>query len=215
MSYGQTNGIPQGSTLMDFLAEIVLSYGDMLISENINKHCINDYKIIRYRDDYRIFTNSKSDIDQILKIMTEQLEELNFRINTKKTNISSDIIKYSIKNDKLKSFYLEYSHLSSIQKKLLLIREYATNNPHSGTLKKVLSDFYKKEIIVLKKKPDQHAQCLSIIVDIMYNNPDTYPVTVPIISKLLSYESDNTALISINSIINKFKDLPNTEYLNI
>jgi hypothetical protein len=27
MRYGQTNGIPQGSVLMDFIAEMVLGYG--------------------------------------------------------------------------------------------------------------------------------------------------------------------------------------------
>ena len=28
MTYGQTNGIPQGSSLMDFIAEIILGYAD-------------------------------------------------------------------------------------------------------------------------------------------------------------------------------------------
>ena len=32
MSYGQTNGIPQGSILMDFIAEMVLGYSDLLLS---------------------------------------------------------------------------------------------------------------------------------------------------------------------------------------
>lgn len=31
MSYEQTNGIPQCSTLMDFIAEIVLGYADEII----------------------------------------------------------------------------------------------------------------------------------------------------------------------------------------
>ena len=35
LSYGQTNGIPQGSVLMDFIAEIVLGYVDWLISQAI------------------------------------------------------------------------------------------------------------------------------------------------------------------------------------
>ena len=33
MQYGQTNGIPQGSTLFDFVAEIVLGYADMLLAD--------------------------------------------------------------------------------------------------------------------------------------------------------------------------------------
>lgn len=35
MSHGQTNGIPEGSTLMDFLAEIVLGYADHLLFKKI------------------------------------------------------------------------------------------------------------------------------------------------------------------------------------
>lgn len=59
MQYGQTNGIPQGSTLSDFIAEIVLAYADKLLSERLNTNGISNYHIVRYRDDYRIFCNSE------------------------------------------------------------------------------------------------------------------------------------------------------------
>ena len=35
ISYGQTNGIPQGSVLMDFIAEVVLGYADSILSDKI------------------------------------------------------------------------------------------------------------------------------------------------------------------------------------
>ena len=35
MSYGQTNGIPQGTILMDFIAEMVLGYADYLLTERL------------------------------------------------------------------------------------------------------------------------------------------------------------------------------------
>lgn len=59
MQYGQTNGIPQGSTLSDFIAEIVLAYADKLLSERLNTNGISNYHIVRYRDDYRIFAIQK------------------------------------------------------------------------------------------------------------------------------------------------------------
>lgn len=65
MQYGQTNGIPQGSVLSDFIAEIVLAYADKEVSKRLGKEGITDYYIIRYRDDYRIFSNSKEDIERI------------------------------------------------------------------------------------------------------------------------------------------------------
>ena len=54
--YGQTNGISQGSVLMDFVAEIVLGYVDELINAMLGDP--TDFRILRYRDDYRIFANS-------------------------------------------------------------------------------------------------------------------------------------------------------------
>ncbi|MEL7601276.1 MAG: RNA-directed DNA polymerase, partial [Proteiniphilum sp.] len=37
MSFGQTNGIPQGSVLMDFIAEIVLGFGDYLLTLELDR----------------------------------------------------------------------------------------------------------------------------------------------------------------------------------
>jgi hypothetical protein len=40
---------------MDFIAEMVLGYIDECLSRCLDEKM--DYRIIRYRDDYRIFTN--------------------------------------------------------------------------------------------------------------------------------------------------------------
>ena len=80
MKYGQTNGIPQGSTLMDFIAEIVLGYCDELLTEKLNEMNISDYKILRYRDDYRVFSNNSYELDIILKCLSEILIKLNFKL---------------------------------------------------------------------------------------------------------------------------------------
>lgn len=64
--YGQTNGISQGSVLMDFIAEIVLGYVDSLI--NAELLAANDVRILRYRDDYRIFSNTNRGA-RIAKVM--------------------------------------------------------------------------------------------------------------------------------------------------
>ena len=48
-------GIPQGSVLMDFIAEMILGYADKELSKKIEDNQISNYQILRYRDDYRIF----------------------------------------------------------------------------------------------------------------------------------------------------------------
>lgn len=58
MRQGQTNGIPQGSTVVDFIAEMVLGYADAELAQRCADDQIPEYRVLRYRDDYRIFVNS-------------------------------------------------------------------------------------------------------------------------------------------------------------
>ena len=98
LSYGQTNGIPQGSVLMDFIAEMVLGYIDCELTKKIK---IKNYDIIRYRDDYRIFTHNLSDGEQIVKLISEVLIDFGMSLNPNKTKPTDQVIKGSIKPDKL------------------------------------------------------------------------------------------------------------------
>ena len=97
MTRGQTNGIHQGSVLMDFIAEIVLGYADSILAEKLEQQRIGDYQILRYRDDYRIFVNSTQNGDRILKCLAEVMIELGLRLNPAKTTASSEVIRSSIK----------------------------------------------------------------------------------------------------------------------
>ena len=102
ISNGQTNGIPQGSTLMDFIAEIVLGYADFELSKKLSGEMESDcYKILRYRDDYRIFGKSKIVVEKIAKILTEVLAVLTMRLNEDKTFLTDNIITNSQKTDKI------------------------------------------------------------------------------------------------------------------
>ena len=61
---------------MDFIAEIVLLYADYLLTIKIKELGIKDFQILRYRDDYRIFTNNSNDGDEILKQLSYILSDL-------------------------------------------------------------------------------------------------------------------------------------------
>uniref|UniRef100_UPI003F68E4E7 RNA-directed DNA polymerase n=1 Tax=Streptococcus pluranimalium TaxID=82348 RepID=UPI003F68E4E7 len=100
---GQTNGIPQGSVVMDFIAEMVLGYADLLLTERIKASELREesYKVLRYRDDYRIFGNKLEVVENIMKFLTEILMDLNLKINSKKTFLCNDIIIDGIKPEKL------------------------------------------------------------------------------------------------------------------
>ena len=215
MCYRQTNGIPQGSTLMDFIAEIVLGYGDTLISSRLEQENIHNYKILRYRDDYRIFSNNRDEVNRILKIISEELAKLNMRLNTQKTLISDDVISKSIKADKLSSIDLKYDDNISLQKNILQIRNFLLQYPNSGRVITLLNNLYINKIENIVNKPLDNIEIISIIIDIMYNNTKAYHVCVAILSKLLSFEKKKEMEKIISLIENKFSKIPNTEYLSI
>lgn len=153
MQSGQTNGIPQGSVLFDLIAELILGYSDSLLIKRLDEvGLINEYssdenfKILRYRDDYRIFANSKETLDIIVKELAKVSADLNMHFNNAKTEVNSDIISTSVKPDKM--YWLDRATLLkqpnvSQQKKLLLIYKLSLKYPNSGSIKTALISFKK------------------------------------------------------------------------
>ena len=212
MSYGQTNGIPQGSILMDLIAEIVLKYADIELSEKINS--LVDFKIIRYRDDYRIFVNNPEIGKRIIKELSNVLADLGMKLNAIKTIQSDDVINNSIKPDKL-YWLLHYSENKDPAKQLLIIKNLADRYRNSGILIRVLSEFYKK-IYKYKNEEIRNVDVLiSIITDIALKNPRTYPVSVSMLGKFFSKLGDKEKEKYIEKVVNKFKAVPNTEILDL
>ncbi len=103
--YGQTNGISQGSVLMDFVAEIVLGYIDEQINSALGKP--DDFRILRYRDDYRIFANSDDRVEEILKVISDKLRLAGMRLGVSKTVLNRNVVEGSIKPDKLAGIDLQ------------------------------------------------------------------------------------------------------------
>ncbi len=213
MAFAQTNGIAQGSVLMDFIAEMVLGYADSEISIKIQRVKIHDYHIIRYRDDYRIFSNNPQDAELITKILTEVLIDLGMRLNTQKTLVSNNVIRDSIKPDKI-YWIAEKNGSKSIQELLLLIHSLSDKFPNSGSLSKALGKFYNR--IKGLTELNNIQVLVSILVDIMYKNPRTYPIASAILSKLLSLLNAPAKRDSIlQSIMTKFEKIPNTGHIKI
>ena len=212
MSYGQTNGIPQGSVLMDFIAEIVLGYADLELSNNIEGHKGN-YKIIRYRDDYRIFVNSPEIGKEIIKELTKVLASISMRINSGKTYFSDDIIDSCVKNDKL-FWLMNKTRSKSPYKNLLALKKLSKSFPNSGTLTTELQSFYDK-----KCKPESIRNIdvlISIITDIAYRNTKAYGLSISILGKIISLEEDaDRKRMLINKVEDKINTLPNTEMLSL
>ena len=246
MSKGQTNGIPQGSVMMDFIAEMVLGYADRLLTCRLKKTYQDiDYKIIRYRDDYRIFTNNPSDAKKILKELSIVLGELSMKLSSEKTTSSQNVIESSIKRDKLETLLIDFSKLN-LQKQLLVIKSHvADKHPNSGTLIKMFSIYLKNidKVISIKKTINQYpyltkngnklnktinrlrkfeylhiniSVLTSILTDIAFKNPKIYSHYILILNRLLVITDDKELKeILLKNIEKKFDKIPNTEHLDL
>lgn len=169
---GRNIGIPQGSAIFDFVAEILLGYSDLLLHEALQAKAkeyeeqgktFPPYEIIRYRDDYRIFCSNREALEDFSYILQQVLERLNFRMNSQKTKISESIVTDSIKSDKLAYIYntpifnKKGVDFDSFEKHLLYILMFSRQYPDSGSVRTMLSDIDKRIEDHLKSLAEKNA----------------------------------------------------------
>lgn len=215
---GQTNGISQGSFLMDFIAEIVLGYVDQEITIELGDK--KDFKILRYRDDYRIFTNSDDNAEGILKIISNELRLVGMKLNTSKTFVNKNVIEASIKPGKLAAIELQdlgEENAKTTQKQLLRIHSFGQRFPNSRTLNRLLDDFHEKLSDGLKqsRKPKDLEVLVAIATDIAFVSPITIPIIAAILSGFLSLASGEEKSDFWEKVLNKMRRIPNNGYLEI
>ena len=227
MRNGETNGIPQGSVLMDLVAEIVLKYIDSELAKRLKKS-VGSYKIIRYRDDYNIFVNNPNDGRQILKALSEALAEVKMQLNDEKIHEAEDLITAIIKPDKLELFNLpifavkmvnqgensNFNNINNFQQTILQIYSFSLQHPNSGSIPKVLAELRKRH----EKMPinrDQRESSISILVNMIEKNPRYIPNILSLISSISSGFNKFDKKRIVNSVVSKLATIPNTGYLDI
>jgi hypothetical protein len=213
MQHGQTNGIPQGSVLIDLIAELVLGYADLELSGRLAKEDISDFKILRYRDDYRIFVNDSRAGEAILKILTEVLIGLGLKLNASKTTSAQTVVSSAVKSDK-RAWLRGKQRDKNLQKHLLLIHCHGTDYPNAGSLIAALDEFYRR--LAPLRALQNPMQLISIAVDIGYNSPRCFHVCAAIVSKLLSLLSTKKEkLLAVERIRRRLAQLPNNGHLEV
>lgn len=213
--YGQTNGISQGSVLMDFIAEIVLGYVDEQINLALDKP--TDFRILRYRDDYRIFANSDERVEEILKVVSEKLMLVGMKLGVSKTLLSRNIVEGAIKPDKLAGIDLQDlgdANAKTMQKQLLRLHSFGQRFPNSGALRRLVGEFHTK-ISNQTEKPDDLEVQIAIAADIGFVSPSTFPAIAGILSHLISLASNEEKPILWQKVRNKMSRVPYNGYLEI
>ncbi len=213
MRHGQTNGIPQGSVMMDLVSEMILGYADLKLNNRLQAEGISEFHLLRYRDDYRIFVNNPQDGERILKTLSEVLIGLGLKLNTAKTTGAQSVVSNSIKPDKL-AWLRGKQHDADPQKQLLLIHAHGLDYPNAGSLVVALTRFYEHlSAVKIIRNP---AVLISVVTDIAYSSPRTFPVCAAIISRLLRDLATNDIRIDVIKRIHfKLAQLPNCGQMEV
>lgn len=213
--YGQTNGISQGSVLMDFVAEIVLGYVDEQI--NLELMGSKDIRILRYRDDYRIFSNSDERAEAVLKIVSDKLRTVGMRLGLSKTFSCRNVVEGSIKPDKLAGIELQdlgNSNAKTIQKQLLRLHSFGQRFPNSGALRRLVGEFH-TSVSKQTDAPDDLDVQVAIATDIAFVSPATFPAVAGILSHLISLAPSEEKVRLWTKVREKMARVPYNGYLEI
>lgn len=213
--YGQTNGIAQGSVLMDFIAEIVLGYVD----EQVNLELVGsaDIRILRYRDDYRIFSNSDERAETALKIVSDKLRAVGMRLGVSKTFSYRNVVEGSVKPDKLAGIDhqdLGPSNAKTIQKQLLRLHSFGQRFPNSGALRRLVGEFHTSVSKQAEALEDLDVQ-VAIATDIAFVSPSTFPAVAGILSHLISLATSEEKVRLWTKVYEKMARVPYNGYLEI
>lgn len=213
--YGQTNGISQGSVLMDFIAEIVLGFIDEQINLKLKDQA--DFRILRYRDDYRVFANSDDHAESILKIISDKLRTVGMKLGVSKTYSCRNVVEGSIKPDKLAGIELQdlgKANAKTIQKQLLRLHSFGQRFPNSGALRRLVSEFHRNISTQTSAPGDLEVQ-VAIATDIAFVSPATFTAIAGILSHLISLSPSEEKTALWEKVRKKMSRVPYNGYLEI
>jgi hypothetical protein len=213
--FGQTNGISQGSVLMDFIAELVLGYVDELVTVKLQAN--SDFRILRYRDDYRIFTNNDVRAEEILKTLSDCLRAVGMRLSVAKTYSSTNVVEASIKPDKLAGIDLQdlgKTNAQTLQKQLLRLHSFGRRHPNSGALRRLVGELH-SEVIKQKLAPEDLEVQVAIVTDLAVISPLTFPAVAGILSHMIALEPPESKAALWHKVYNKMARVPHNGYLEV
>lgn len=200
---------------MDFLAEIVLGYVDELINAELG-NC-TDIRILRYRDDYRIFSNNDERAESVLKIVSDKLRLVGMKLGVSKTLSSRNVVEGSIKPDKLAGIELQdlgTTNAKTIQKQLMRLHVFGQRHPNSGALRRLMGDFH-TSVSEQTVAPDDLEVQVAIATDIAHTSPATFPAVAGILSHLIALAPVEDKERLWTKVRDKMKRVPYNGYLEI
>jgi hypothetical protein len=221
MNSGQTNGIRQGSVLMDLVAEMVLGYADLELGTHLKDANVSGdtYHILRYRDDYHIFCADQKTLGLIQLALVRVLRDLNLSLNPAKTIVSDDPITVVVKADKMAWLERGNNVSLSIPKYLHLLYRHAQRYPNTGSIVTGLHQIDQRLRVELEEGIWDFRETeitIALAVNFAIRNPKCIAIVASIISQLCEDNICNGNMEkTIEMLSLQFSRYPKNELLSL
>jgi hypothetical protein len=213
MQNRESIGIPQGSVLMDLIAEIVLGYLDNEICYDISEnHPDFDYQILRFRDDYRIFTHSTNDAEEILRIISKHASSVGLRLNSNKTKVTRDIISAAVKPDKRAINQIDSA--PTLLGEMLIIHDFSLAHPNSAGLEELVTRLSTRIDLEKPGAIPNATEITAISLNVAVSNPRVFPATMGLMSRVLERVDATECESLLEGIIARVEKMPHNAFVS-
>ena len=162
---------------------------DIIIDAPLSKRFNGSIRVLRYKDNYRVFANTAEDADNAVLVISESLHEYGLTLNSSKSHRSNDIISDSLKDGKVESMSIG-DNFPNMYQWLLTIHRFVTQHPTSGSIIRLLENVYHRALTsYLELILDPCLYC-SILVDILTLSPKSIPSICSILSIIIFHVTD-------------------------
>lgn len=189
-----TNGLAIGPVISDLAAEIILASIDRKSSTEFTENNI-DFLGVRFKDDYKIFCQTKNDADQIIKTLQRQMRLYNLSLNESKTEI------LELPNGLFRPAMLEYNKYSlrkerkipykTFERTLLEVLKIDEKYPGTALIQKFLSELISSNYLLKLdiKSEKQIKKLLSLLFMLKRKQARSLPGILAIIELIIEHFS--------------------------
>jgi len=220
INFNETNGIVVGPEFTRVISELLLTRIDINLFNKLEAADIkmgNKYKIYRFMDDYFIFTNTIEVTDIIEKILFEELENYNLKLNVNKTQLQTRPF-----------FESDPAIIKLIQHLDIFLNNYPSDETLSNYNKKFNNLWYKLQQnieLIIHQYPKSTSKILNYFLKFVrsllnikihhFNLAYILEIITNIYSLSINYHSTHNLIATFAVLTQKIKYLSNEERENL
>ena len=191
-----TNGLAIGPVVSDLAAEILLAVIDRNCSNDLRRI---DFLGVRFKDDYKVLCQSRSDADQIIKTLQRHMRMYNLNLNEGKTTVKE------LPEGIFRPWILEYQPFSFKKEDEISYRKFETTllevlkidskYPDTGIIDKFLSELITKDYqLKVSLEEKQWLKAISLLFMLKKRRAKSFPLILAIMELMIKKYNENPKL---------------------